>query len=44
MSACDVLSSDSQAPIDFFFPDQDLYITEEIEEEKVEPQPEPSAE
>ena len=33
MSACDVLSSESQAPIEFFFPEKALYVTEEVPEE-----------
>ena len=34
ISASDVLSSDSQAPIEFFFPDKPLYVTEEVQLEK----------
>ena len=46
LSACDVLSSDSQAPIEFFFPESPLFVTENIEEEQKssKEEPKPSAE
>ena len=34
ITASDVLSSDSQAPIEFFFPEKPLYVTEEVTSEK----------